>query len=199
MNITEEFREKVGKAAAKVARAHSSLNVQDVEQDIWLRLYENPDYLTKMLEVEDPFNAIVKIGRQVASEEISALEYFSGNYTYTPGEVRLILGRCLMIDPELEGIAAYVDLHEGMDMLKKKNKAYHKVIVDKWLHGIEPKDAKYTQRSVAMLTSLMNQLHKSDRYSHNGPGARRVMSNAQSQAQGFNQMEQNKNGGTNWN
>lgn len=186
--ITDEFREKVKKAATSVVKKFKQLDPADVEQDLWVRLFENPEYLHKMLESEDPHNALVRIAKQVASKEMSTSEYFSGQYNYTPSEVRLILGRCLIQDPSLANITQYVDLHEGMRLLEGINKNQHKVIIDKWIHGIEPKYSARTTEALDRLTQLMNQVNRANRYNHDGPGSRKVLSNAQSQAKTGNNL-----------
>jgi hypothetical protein len=178
MVITDEFREKVDKAARSVAGSNNQVEWEDVSQDMWVWMLENPKQYNNYTQLEDPFRELKKIAKQSVYRQNNANEYFTGNYTYTPGEVRGLLTDYLL-DVTLEAVSEHVDLVEGLLMLRDNNKAYFKVLVDKFVNGVEPKDAKYTQRSVDKLSENMNQVNKAARYSYEGPGSRKVVSNSQ--------------------
>lgn len=180
ITITDEFREKVNKAARSVAGRNSSVDWQDISQDMWVWMLENPNQYNKYVELEDPFKELKKIAKQELYKQNNALEYFSGNYTYTPGEVRGLLSEYL-IDVELEAVAEHVDLVEGLLMLRTQAPSYFKTTIDKWVHGKEPHHNMVTQ-SVEKLTILMNQVNRAARYSYEGPGSRKVLTNSQAQA-----------------
>jgi hypothetical protein len=178
ITITDEFREKVKKAARSVASGVNQVEADDVEQDIWVRLLEDNPYYTELCGQEDPFQSLKRIGKQEAYKQSSAYEHYSGQYTYTPGEVRGLLSEFL-VDVSLEAIAEHTDLVEGLLLLKGDNAAHFKVLVDKYVHGIEPKNTVYTVRAVDKLVEHMNQVNKAARYSYEGPGSRKVVSNSQ--------------------
>lgn len=197
MVITEDFREKVEKAARSVAGRSNQVEWEDLSQDIWVWLLENPKQYDKYCEMEDPYRNLVKVAKQEIYKQNSAYEHFTGNYTYTPGEVRGLLDEYLL-DVTLESVSEHVDLVEGLLMVRDDKPAYFKVIIDKWVHGIEPSNPAYQSRSIDKLTENMNQVNKSARYSYEGPGSRRAVTNAAAQAKSWNQMEQNDSRGTNW-
>lgn len=179
MIITDEFREKVRKAARSVASGVNQVEADDVEQDIWVRLLEDTQYYDTLCDQEDPFQSLKRIGKQEAYKQSSAYEHYSGQYTYTPGEVRGLLSEFL-VDVSLEAIAEHTDLVEGLLLLREDNLAHFKVLIDKYVHGVEPRDAKYTQRAVDKLVAHMNQVNRAARYSYEGPGSRKVLTNTQS-------------------
>lgn len=181
ITITEEFREKVDKAARSVAGRNNQVEWEDVRQDVWVRLLEDPQDYSRLCEMDDPFTSLKRIAKQEIYKQNSALEHFSGNYTYTPGEVRGLLNEYL-VEVTLESLAENVDLVEGVLMLKGSNSTYFKVLVDKYVWGIDPKHPENLARAVEKLTQHMNQVNKAARYSYEGPGNRKILSNAQAQA-----------------
>lgn len=181
ITITPEFREKVDKAARSVAGSSNVIEWEDLSQEMWVWMLENPNQYDNYIQLEDPFRELKKIAKQEMYKANNAWEWYSGQYTYTPGEVRGLLNEYL-IDVTIEAISEHVDLVEGLLLLRDTNSSYFKVLVDKHVHGIEPRDAKYTQRSVDKLTEMMNQVNRAARYSYEGPGSRRIMTNSQAQA-----------------
>ena len=177
--ITEEFREKVKKAARSVANGVTLVEADDVEQDIWVRLLEDTDYYHELCEQEDPYRSLRRLGRQEAYKQATTLEHFSGQYTYTPPEVRVLLTEYL-IDTRLEKVAEHVDLVEGLLLLKDKNKKRFNILIDKFVHGIDPPARMRVTEAVDSLTRHMNQANKAARYSYEGVGNRKVLTNSQS-------------------
>lgn len=179
--VTDEFREKVRKAARSVASGMNQIEADDVEQDIWVRLLEDTKYYDELCSQEDPFQSLKRIGKQEAYKQNSAYEYYTGDYTYNPKEVRGLLSEYL-IDVTLESVAEHVDLVEGLLLLREKNSALFKVLIDKFVHNTEPTNTAYTTRAVETLAQMMNQVNKAARYSYEGPGSRRALTNTQAQA-----------------
>lgn len=176
ITITDDFREKVNKAARSVAGS-TQLEWEDLSQDMWVWMLENPTQYSNYVELEDPFKQLKKIAKQEAYKQNSTLEYFSGNYTYTPGEVRGLLNEYL-IDVTIEAISEHVDLIEGLLMLRSDAPGYFKAIIDKWVNTVE-NNRSVTSKAVDKLAILMNQVNKAARYSYEGPGSRKVMTNSQ--------------------
>lgn len=202
ITITDEFREKVDKAARSVASGNGRVEWEDVAQDIWVRLLENVMYYHEVAGYDEPFPALKKIAKQEIYKQNNAYEHFTGNYRYSPKEVRAILSEYL-VRVELDRIAEHVDVVEGLLMLKESNPSYFKVIIDKFVHGIEPPNSSISTRAVDKLTQLMNKVNQSARYYYEGVGARRIVSNAQAQALTANHSESgvriNNKKGENWN
>jgi hypothetical protein len=176
ITITDDFREKVNKAARSVAGS-TQLEWEDLSQDMWVWMLENPTQYNNYVELEDPFKQLKKIAKQEAYKQNSALEYYSGNYTYTPGEVRGLLNEYL-IDVTIEAISEHVDLVEGLLMLRSDAPSYFNTIINKWINGTEGHTGMTTQ-AVDKLSKLMNQVNKAARYSYEGPGSRKAMTNSQ--------------------
>lgn len=176
ITITDDFREKVNKAARSVAGS-TQLEWEDLSQDMWVWMLENPTQYSNYVELEDPFKQLKKIAKQEAYKQNSTLEYFSGNYTYTPGEVRGLLNEYL-IDVTIEAISEHVDLVEGLLMLRSDAPGYFKSIIDKWVNAVE-NNRSVTSKAVDKLAILMNQVNKAARYSYEGPGSRKAMTNSQ--------------------
>ncbi len=180
MIITDEFREKVDKAARSVSGASAGFDWEDISQSMWVWFLENPVQYERYLELGDPFQYLKKVAKQEVYKANNAWEWYSGQYTYTPGEVRGLLNEYLF-DVTIEAIAEHTDLVEGLLMLKTDAPSYFKAVIDKWVHG-EEKNGGFTTQSVNKLTVLMNQVNQAARYSYEGPGSRKVLTNAQSAA-----------------
>lgn len=180
ITITDEFREKVKKAARSVSSGMNQIEADDVEQDIWVRLLEDVGYYNELCEQEDPFQSLKRIGKQEAYKQNSAYEFYSGDYVYAPKEVRGLLSEYL-IDVTLESVAEHVDLVEGLLLLKEENKNRFHILINKFVHGVEGNPGR-TNESVESLAKCMNRVNKAARYSYEGPGSRRALTNSQAMA-----------------
>lgn len=177
MEITDDFREKVNKAARSVA-GQSQYDWEDVAQDMWVFFLERPAQYENYINLEDPVKELKKVAKQEVHKANNAFMYYSGNYTYTPPEVRGLLGEYLL-EPELEAISEHTDLVEGMLMLRSAAQSYFNTIIDKWVNGEEPHH-NMVNKAVDRLTLFMNQVNQAARYSYVGVGSRKALTNAQS-------------------
>lgn len=177
ITITDEFREKVDKAARSVAGSNNQVDWEDVSQDMWVWMLENPRQYEDYIQLEDPFRELKKVAKQAVYKQNNANEYFTGNYTYTPGEVKGLLNEYLL-DVTLESVSEHVDLVEGLLMLRTDAPSYFKSVIDKWVNNATP-HRQTVDRAIDKLSILMNQVNKSARYSYEGPGSRQVLSNSQ--------------------
>lgn len=177
ITITPDFREKVDKAARSVSGRNNQIDWEDVAQDMWVWMLENPSQYASYVEMEDPFKQLKKVAKQEVYKANNAYEHYSGNYTYNPGEVRGLLNEYL-IDATLESVSEHVDLVEGMLLLKGDAPGYFKTIVDKWVNNREP-NSSTTTKAVDKLAILMNQVNQAARYSYEGPGSRTAITNTQ--------------------
>lgn len=177
MVITDEFREKVDKAARSVAGSNNQVDWEDISQDMWVWMLENPKQYTNYTQLEDPFRELKKVAKQAVYKQNNANEYFTGNYTYTSGEVRGLLNEYLL-DVTLESVAEHTDLVEGLLLMKGETPGYFKTTIDKWVHGKDINPGSVS-KAVGKLALLMNQVNTAARYSYEGPGSRKVGSNSQ--------------------
>jgi len=180
ITITDDFREKVNKAARSVAGRSNLIEWEDLSQDMWVWMLENPTQYAQYCEMEDPHKNLTKIAKQEMYKQNSAYEYYSGDYTYTPKEVRGLLTEYL-IDVTLESVAEHVDLIEGLLMLRSDAPRYFKTVIDKWVHGREG-HTNMTTQAVDKLAKLMNHVNRAARYSYEGPGSRKALTSTQAQA-----------------
>jgi hypothetical protein len=178
ITITDEFREKVDKAARSVAGSNSQIDWEDVSQDMWVWMLENPAQYESYISLEDPFKQLKKVAKQEMYKANNAWEWYSGQYTYAPTEVRGLLNEYLF-DVTIEAIAEHTDLVEGLLMLKSDAPGYFKTVIEKWVHDREP-NSSTTTKAVDKLTILMNKVNQAARYSYEGPGSRKALTNTQS-------------------
>lgn len=179
--ITDEFREKVDKVARSVAGSSNVIDWEDLSQDMWVWMLENPSQYNSYLELEDPFRNLKKIAKQQMYKANNAWEWYSGQYTYTPTEVRGLLGDYLL-DVNLEAVSEHIDLVEGLLLLRDTNKNQFNTLVNKWVHGIDPRHSMRVTEAVDKLTIMMNRVNNAARYSYEGPGSRKVFTNTQAVA-----------------
>lgn len=180
MVITDEFREKVDKAARSVSGASAGYDWEDISQSMWVWFLENPVQYERYLELGDPHQYLRKVAKQQVYKANNAWEWYSGQYTYTPGEVRGLLNEYLF-DITIESISEHVDLVEGLLTMRSEAPSYFKAVIDKWVHDREG-NRGMTSLAVDKLTILMNQVNQAARYSYEGPGSRKIMTNTQSVA-----------------
>jgi hypothetical protein len=178
ITITDEFREKVDKAARSVAgNSTTGFDWEDISQSMWVWFLENPKQYGDYTILEDPFKQLKKVAKQEVSKANNAWEWYSGQYTYTPTEVRGLLNEYLF-DVTIEAIAEHTDLVEGLLMLKTDAPSYFKAVIDKWVNNNEGHTGRTTE-AVDKLALLMNKVNQAARYSYEGPGSRRAVTNTQ--------------------
>jgi len=172
-DIPKEFYDAVETAARGSARKWPTLDWEDVRQDVWVYLLERPNQLDQLVGEEDPSTQLRKIAGQQAAMAADVYEFFSGQYEYGTDEVRTLLEMGLITNREAATLTESTDLSTGMLMLKSSNKKMFDVVVNKYVHGIEPNRRADTSDAIDKLTVLMNRANTSARYEdHQGPGAR---------------------------
>jgi hypothetical protein len=203
-----DMHDTIKKAAKTVAFEWPGvMDEEDVEQALNLHLLERPNSIDKLLNEFDEkqrLNAIIKIGHQIAKQERTDYEHFSGNFRYCVDEVRQFLeDRALKNDdPELGSnwsvsdnfvdggefedavlskSSSEIDLERGMARLRKQNAKYADIITLRYLNEIPTAelDRKQLSRALSALTNEMNRSYKQQlRDREEGPGTRRQMSRA---------------------
>lgn len=187
MEISEEFYQKVDKVAKSTAYKWEDLDWEDIRQDMWVWMLENPNEYNKLME--DDWDTrdkkLRKIGSQVAVAEVHGYEQYSGQYIYGTDEVRGLLRAGVVLKSDAGTLTERMDLSLAMMELKDSNISYFNIIVDKYVHEKELNNSQRVVLSRAndKLTLLMNQIHNIREYTyHSGPGARQALSNSTSVA-----------------
>lgn len=164
--MESELYEKLVDAVQREARLaerrwNNIIEADDIEQEIWLWMVERPGVQQQLQHANAAETAAVfkRSADQICSKERLDLDHFSGNYHYTPGEVRGLL----------EEIGAEYDVHEaddkidlqlGLDDLLRYHPEYFEVIERVYYHGedfnINGGMQRRKERSVDKLTEIMN-------------------------------------------
>lgn len=187
MDIDLEFYEHVDRVARSTGYRWEDLDWEDIRQDVWVYLLENPNELNTLM-VDDPDTRDKKLRRicsQRAVAEMYSYELSSGHYIYGTDEVREMLKQQISLKQEFEMLEERTDLALGMLELKQDNPSYFDVIVEKYFQDEEQDNTrrKTLTRGIEKLTQLMNQNHNAREYGYDdGPGSRTVLSNSTSQA-----------------
>lgn len=161
-----ELYEKLTEAVVREARLaerrwNKIIDHEDIEQEIWLFLLENKSS-QRFLETAEP--AQVASALKIRADTICAkerldLDHFSGNFHYTPGEVRDLLEE-LGAEYDVHEADEKIDLQLGLDDLLQYHPEHFEMIERVYYLGetIENADPrrKAKDRAVDKLTELMN-------------------------------------------
>lgn len=179
----QELYDQIHESVANEARYASNrwnglLEADDIEQMLWEWILERPSaqaYL-KAAEPAQLKAALSTKADHLCSQERIDYDRFTGNFNYTPADVRRILDRVSDFAEPTEFDDEKLDLEMGMDRLIETHPQYHEVIVkrfflDEQLEG----HAEYvrSERAVDKLASLMNR-KRSEREADRteGPGTK---------------------------
>ncbi|GGM39297.1 hypothetical protein GCM10012275_07760 [Longimycelium tulufanense] len=161
------------------------VEADDVHQGVMLRLLESSGYAAKILGMETPAQRrlVRKMGHQVAAQQRDDYERYSGQHLYSAYEVRRLLEAGGLNRERDEFSAASVDLRQAYAMLRESHPAYVSAIEARFVRS-DFEGGKWTvTRAVNALTGVMNRLARQKQRHHNeGPGTRKVLSNAQAVA-----------------
>jgi hypothetical protein len=208
MNAVLDMKNEVTKAAKTVAFQWPGIvEADDLEQDITLHLLDRPGSVEKLLRDFDDrqrLNAIIKIGHQIAAQERTDYDLFSGNFRYSVNEVKQILEDRVLHNesPELGSnwsvtnytssggefadtvntkLATETDLRRGMAHLRKVNSKYAEAIDSRYLRDeVIPRDDRAQKtllgRALTALTTQMNRSYKRQFVERpDGPGTRKTV------------------------
>lgn len=180
-----KLRPTIKKAASSVAYNWPGImEVEDAEQAITVHLLERPTSIDKILTMERAaqYRAVVGIGHQLASKERANYERYKGNYRYSVKEVKDALQAGALIEQFDRFNEVVFDIVEGLVALQKRTPQYADSVLDRYVDFNTPKpgaDQKRLSVALEALTIEMNKSHKRRFVEReDGPGTRRVMSNA---------------------
>ena len=189
MKFSNEFHNEVKSISKAVAREWADVtDFDDLHQDVWVRICSSSDkYLDELLNMESSRRmAILRtLAQRSAQQSRNDFEVFNGNFRYASHEVRFLLEHEVIVKQPPDIVTATIrsDLDKGLTKLAERNSQYYAILVNKYIHGIQPANGAERMnltRAVDKLTSYMNGSH---RQSHvewqekSGPGSRKVMSN----------------------
>jgi len=188
----------MAKAIARtVARSYAGIDADDIEQAIVTKCAENEGTFVRMGYGPAAMGNIFKrYGNEYANAERLSAYNFNSEYHYTVAEVRTLCQR-MLFDREAF-LASFEDIPELMSRFddimcrvmdvqaafNNASDADKELIRTKFLTDTDltPAKARATHRAVDRLTLAINKGRSARRGDHDGPGARKAMSNAQAQA-----------------
>lgn len=182
-----EMLPTIQRAARSVARKWAQLTTaNDLTQEIYLRLAETDGSVTKLADMRPAERnaSLVRIGHQVADHMRMDYEYFTGQFTYSVGEVRSLLVGGVLTD-QLDGFDAMVaDVRRALLDLQMSNSDYSSAVVNRYVFDDKPTprsaQAKVLERAVDALTLRMNRNRNNDIYEYeNGGGRRKAITNVE--------------------
>lgn len=162
---TELYEKLVGavQREARLAerRWNQIIEADDIEQEIWLFLLENKSS-QRFLDTAEPAQVAAALKTRadtICSRERLDLDHFSGNYHYTPGEVRDLLEE-VGAEYDVHEADDKVDLQLGLDALLQYHPEHFSILERAyWLGESFPRGSSDERRSfyaVDKLTEIMN-------------------------------------------
>jgi len=180
-DIPEEFYRAVERAARNTAEKWPLEEWEDLRQDIWVQLMEESGTLETCLESYNPAPLLSRMAGQIAAENQLKRNLFQGKNPYNPTQVRSMLTAGVLKDYNVVTVSESHDLSYAMMDLKKVNDGYFQILVSKFKKDEEVTEKMKVTRAIDKLTDLMNiTVLKAPKY-HDGPGARKAMSNEKAQ------------------
>ena len=199
--LYEHINEQVAREARLAAgKWNGMVDAGDIEQELWLWIMERPATQKFLLGAEPAqiASSLASRAHDICSKERISYEHFSGQFVYTPAEVRDLLDTYWgsdvhHISPEVMALAEAelsptmiqnilggtissdekVDIEQALAELEDIQPNYYFVLHEAYAAGIEPSDRKQKQRAVDKLATLMNRKRSQremDR--HEGPGTK---------------------------
>lgn len=179
--MIEELYKKIEHLVKKVARSAENrwnhlLDADDIEQDLWLFIMERPsvqEYLDTRSDGEI-VNALNIQADNICSKERLDYDHFSGNFVYSPKDVRDLLGRMTQEERVLDD--ERIDFDIALDDLREEYPHYYEEVMSFYYMGCSPVDKaaeRRKDRAVDKLADLMNR-KRSQRSAERteGPGTR---------------------------
>lgn len=154
------LKQAVRKAAQQAeTRWNKLLDADDIEQELWVFILESVAVQSTLsaLDDKDKVARLKKKADSICSKEKLDYERFTGNFLYTPADVRRILSRLAGDERILDDEA--IDFGIGFEALEEEHFHYYEAVRDFYFFGrkVENKsDENLKRRSVDKLAELMN-------------------------------------------
>lgn len=178
-----ELYEKLVDAVQREARLaerrwNKIIEADDIEQELWLFLLENKSS-QRFLETAEPAQVAAALKTRadtICSKERLDLDHFSGNYHYTPGEVRDLLDD-LGAEYDVHEADEKIDLQLGLDDLLQYHPEHFETLERVYHQGEEfsstSAERMQKSRAVDKLTEIMNRKRgQRERDRTEGPGTK---------------------------
>ncbi|ALA48157.1 sigma-K factor [Mycobacterium phage Phlei] len=180
------IRSTIKRAARSVAYQWPGvIDAEDVVQEIATRLWEHPESLLKIADMEPKaqYRAIVGMGHQIAKIERDRYDHFKCSYRYSVDEVKRVLNKGVLVKDVKGFDEAVFDLMEALEFLVVKTPQYADAILARYADGEDPTSSAEKKMLSRALTSLANAMNASNRrrkaQRDDGPGSRKAITNAQ--------------------
>lgn len=176
---TRKVQKLIARATSAVVREWPGvIDVADLGQELWLWILTSESVQVKIATSDDylSYRLLVKHGHKIASAEAEKNVRFASNVQYSTEDVRKAL--------EGESLWAELldDLTAAMSVIRDKHPQYAEAIRKRFGDRQKGVDYNAVKRGVIAVTDEMNRQARAKRAEYeNGPGARRVVSNAAAQ------------------
>lgn len=185
----QELMSMADDAARLAARNYQGIDAEDVKSAIMEIVCRRPDRIERHIEHKGwLWSVFYAEGVKYCNEQVRAFEHYSGEYFYTPAEVRDLLKVAYEGDVNLDEMVQITeatisgwDLYIAFNRLKYNEKD---LIVRKYQRKekLDASDRRAFYRATERLASVLNRGiddGNRSRVGHEGPGGRQAMSNAQ--------------------
>lgn len=158
-----EDLETAVKREARLAesRWNNLISADDIEQEIWLFILENPSS-QRFLATAEPAQVASALRTRadvICSRERIDYDHFTGNFHYTPMDVRELL-RTLGEEYDVHTADERADLQLGLEELEQYHPEFYELYVQIYLKGVKFERGSSNERrsfnAVDKLTELMN-------------------------------------------
>lgn len=182
-----DYSERV---AMSFARSYPGTDKADIKSEIDLMLVEKKEIFLAQDNVDSYIKVSMKhCATAFCKRERSAQMFFTDDYLYRPDDVRDLLQEhyeqtekaWIPEDARTENgnddVVMLVDIAQAVESLPHNYKVilFRKYVLD---DVEEPKDRQTLSRAVRKVTEVLNTKRKHDMQNHEGPGARKVITNA---------------------
>jgi hypothetical protein len=192
--------EIVTQAARFVAKDYPDIETEDIAQELYIILIQKPELLDRDDDTLSPF--LYGAARIVAKKIRGVHLYLSPQYSYRTSDVRRILETTFDYSEWQGGfspgddyseyddndIVMRIDVKWAFELMREDQQ---QAVLSRYRDGVVPSSAtperRTLDRAVSRLTEILNTYSRGEDYE--GPGNRKVMSNARSQHQISSQWE----------
>lgn len=113
-----QYANKVKEISRQIYRKFGTIEPEDIEQGVWEVVIKTFDKAFSGLDPDTADARLYRVAMRYQDSEDADVMYFSGNYTYSPKEVRMKLSTCAWAEAEkCPDIDAKVDLNTAFAAL----------------------------------------------------------------------------------
>ncbi|GAA1585722.1 hypothetical protein GCM10009764_06080 [Nocardia ninae] len=176
---TKKVQKLIARAGSAVVREWPGvIDAEDLGQELWLWILRSRSVQDKLTASDDylSYRLLVQHGHKIAAAEAEKNVRFATNVQYSTEDVRKAL------EGELRWAELLDDLTSAMEVIREKHPQYADAIRKRFGEKQKGVDYNAVKRGVIAITDEMNRQARVKRAEYgDGPGARRVVSNAAAQ------------------